>query len=312
MIAARAIPRCQGDAGKCLTHISARPERGTSLSSQGFKSVSKGRFMRSLSAQSLPQLGGQSSILARQKRDHIRLNGLLQRLDEAPVDRQDAVLLDIYRLVFPHAFAEEAVLWPLMRRVLPDGHALTLQVEVEHQQINDLVTELEALDPGSPAHRQVLVRVVDLLREDVRDEEDALLPRLQQVLKPGELRYLGTQWAFVRSIAPTRCHPVVSRRPPGNVLSALPLAVLDRARDAVDLRRARQALPAAVAGRLSGALTRAAHAVEHLPGLQTGERRPTRVEAGDQPVWRSLGIAAGVIASAILLRRRHRRNAAAA
>jgi hypothetical protein len=48
----------------------------------------------------------------------------------------------------------------------------------------------------------VLDRVVALLEQDVRDEEDALLPRLQQALTPGELRSLGTQWALVRSIAP--------------------------------------------------------------------------------------------------------------
>jgi hypothetical protein len=268
--------------------------------------------MRSIAEQDIDELGGPRSVLSRQKLDHIELHRLLGELRRSSPEQSEPLLIAIYRLVFPHAFAEEAVLFPAIRRALPDGEALTLQVEREHQAINELVTRLEALPRGSPEWRAVLDQVVPLLEQDVRDEEDALLPRLQQVLKPGELRYLGTQWAFVRSIAPTRCHPVVSRRPPGNVLSALPLAVLDRARDAVDLRRARQALPAAVAGRLSGALTRAAHAVEHLPGLQTGERRPTRVEAGDQPVWRSLGIAAGVIASAILLRRRHRRNAAAA
>jgi hypothetical protein len=265
--------------------------------------------MRSLSAQSLPQLGGQSSILARQKRDHIRLNGLLQRLDEAPVDRQDAVLLDIYRLVFPHAFAEEAVLWPLMRRVLPDGHALTLQVEVEHQQINELVTELEALDPGSPAHRQVLVRVVDLLREDVRDEEDALLPRLQEKLTPAQLRLVGLLWEAVRAIAPTRAHPVVSRRPPGNVLAALPLALLDRLRDLLDARLQGGAGAAAPALRgLSSALARASHGVERLPGMQRGEDQATRKGRSHGTQWGAAALVAIGLGSVglILASRRQR------
>jgi hypothetical protein len=32
--------------------------------------------------------------------------------------------------MFPHAFAEEAVLWPALRRVISGGEQLTVEVEV--------------------------------------------------------------------------------------------------------------------------------------------------------------------------------------
>ena len=236
-------------------------------------------MVRSISDQSEVELGGRSSVLARQRRDHIKLNGLLRNLALARADQQSLILLRIYRLVFPHAFAEEAVLWPVMRRVLPEGHSLTLQVEVEHQQINELVTRIEALSPTSPEHQQVLNRVLDLLQKDVRDEEDELLPRLQAKLTVGQLRLLGLAWEGVRLVAPTRAHPIVSRRPPGNVLSALPLALLDRLRDLVDMR-----FPPHSPGTLaklfcqgSSALARASHAAERLPGMKSGEDHATRV-----------------------------------
>jgi hypothetical protein len=54
---------------------------------------------------------------------------------------------------------------------------------------------------------------------------------MQELHGPRRLRLIGWQWELVRRISPTRPHPVVSRRPPGQVLSALPLTVLDRARD---------------------------------------------------------------------------------
>jgi hemerythrin superfamily protein len=257
--------------------------------------------MQSIAAQNLFELGGQGSILARQKRDHVKLDRLLQRLGETPPRGQGAVLLDIYRLVFPHAFAEEAVLWPAIRRLLPDGEALTLQVELEHQQINELVTELEALEPGSPQHQQILAQVVHLLREDVRDEEDALLPRLQEKLSPSQLRRLGIAWEIVRAIAPTRAHPIVSRRPPGNVLSALPLALLDRLRDLADgqlQQGAGRATP--VLRPLSHALRRASHAVERLPGMKRGEHPATRATGRRSflgPAAAGLTLAALVLAS---------------
>lgn len=170
--------------------------------------------MRSVADQTVAELGGRVSVLVRQKADHVRLDSLLQRLGEAPShDAQLPVLLELYRLVFPHAFAEESVLWPVMRRVLPDGGALTLQVEREHQEVNELVTGLEHLELGSPERQAVLDRLAEVLREDVRDEEDVLFPRLQERLPagrpaPAPRRGLGGR-------APRRSDPCApGRRPP--------------------------------------------------------------------------------------------------
>jgi hypothetical protein len=227
---------------------------------------------RSLARQDPDELGGRLSVLTRQKRDHVRLDELLHELDATPPERQDAVLRRIYRLVFPHAFAEEAVLWPVLRRTVPDGPALTLAIEQEHQEVNELVTRLEELAGDAPDRPAVLARLTEVLREDVRDEEDQLLPELQGLVSRRRLRALGLAWEAVRQVAPTRAHPVVARRPPGNAVAAVPLSVLDRARDRVD--GALQSGPArggAALERVSRSLTRAAHAVERFPLLRRGE-----------------------------------------
>ena len=227
---------------------------------------------RSLAEQDVLELGGRLSVLTRQKSDHVRLDQLLHELDATPADRQDPVLRRIYRLVFPHAFAEESVLWPVLRRILPDGPALTLEIEQEHQEVNELVTRLEQLAPDDPGRPAVLDRLVEVLREDVRDEEDQLLPELQGRVSPGRLRTLGLAWEAVRRVAPTRAHPVVARRPPGNVVAALPLSVLDRARDAVDaVLQSGPSRGGAALERVSRTLTRASHAVEHTPVMRRGE-----------------------------------------
>jgi hemerythrin superfamily protein len=255
--------------------------------------------MRSIAGQNVIELGGQGSVLVRQKRDHAQLDYLLQRLDALP-DQESRVLLRIYRLVFPHAFAEEAVLWPVIRRMLPEGHALTLQVEVEHQQINELVTRLESLPPASHEYRELLSRIIQLLREDVRDEEDELLPRLQAKLTSRQLRLLGLAWEFVRFVAPTRAHPIVSRRPPGNVISALPLALLDRCRDLVDerLHQKPAAATARMLSRTSSALARVTRGVEQLPGMKSGEDPATRSVRSKGAAWSSIAIATVIGASA--------------
>jgi hypothetical protein len=261
--------------------------------------------MKSLAHQNRSELGGRFSVMALQKRDHIELDRLLHRLSNAAGSEQDRTLLKIYRLVFPHAFAEEAVLWPVMRRLLPEGQELTLRVELEHQQINELVARLETLDHASPERGPLLDRIIGLLHADVRDEEDLLLPRLQAQLTRRQLRRLGIAWGIVRQIAPTRAHPIVSRRPPGNVLSALPLSILDRCRDALDALHHRA--PASPIRSVSLSLARAARAVERLPGMRRGEDPATRI--GRDAGWSGgAAIAATGLIAAILTARGLRRS----
>jgi hemerythrin superfamily protein len=238
--------------------------------------------IRSIADQTETELGGPSSILARQRRDHVELDLLLRQLEDP--GRNDGgrenVLRRLNRLVFSHAFAEEAVLWPVLRRALPDGEALTLRVEKEHQEVNDLVAALEHDGLAGPRGADRLARLVAVLREDVRDEEDVLLAQLQERLDDAELRRLGRRWEAARRISPRRPHPTVSRRPPGNAVSALPLAVLDRSRDVLDDAAGRvpeQLVPAT--RMLSRGLAAAAGLVERFPLAQRGERASTARDA---------------------------------
>jgi hemerythrin superfamily protein len=231
---------------------------------------------RSIADQTVEELGGPTSVLVRQRNDHVELDRLLRELDGTTGTEQDGVLRRIDRLVFSHAFAEETVLWPVIRRVQPDGDALTLQVEEEHQEVNELTSELERVGHADPRGAALLARLVEVLREDVRDEEDVLFPRLQEALDATAQRRLGLQWELARRVSPTRPHPTVSRRPPGNVVSGLPLTVLDRCRDLVDaaVQHAPQRV-APVAAALSRGLAVVAGWVERTPPPRRGDRPPT-------------------------------------
>ncbi|MFI8194878.1 hemerythrin domain-containing protein [Streptomyces sp. NPDC085946] len=187
---------------------------------------------RTIEEQTVDQLGGPGSVLARQRRDHAEMDRLMARYQALdPGEERERVLKETVQLVFSHAFAEETVLWPQVRRSVPDGEELTARVEEEHQQINDLVADIERLDPGDPEREEKVRRAFALIREDIRDEEDLLLPRLQESMGAARLRRLGKAWETVRLSAPTHPHPVVPRRPPGNAVLGVPLSLYDRLRD---------------------------------------------------------------------------------
>ena len=118
---------------------------------------------------------------------------------------------------------------------------------------------------------RVLHRLTGLLHDDVRDEEDQLLPRIQDRLSPTQVRLLGAAWEVVRRTAPTRPHPVVARRPPGNVLAALPLSIIDRLRDRVDAAAGRRPGPRPRLAAVSRRLTGVAHRVERWAPFRRGE-----------------------------------------
>ncbi|WP_214401554.1 hemerythrin domain-containing protein [Pseudonocardia lacus] len=235
---------------------------------------------RSIADQSVEQLGGRMSILTRQRADHERLDRLMARAREtldSPDEREHArALRALARLVFTHAFAEEAVLFPAARRVLPEGDPLTLRIESDHQEVDDVVSDLDGSARSEPGHVELMERAFAVLDHDVRTEEDELLARLQQLMSPRRLRLLGWTWELVRRISPTRPHPVVSRRPPGQTLSALPLTVLDRGRD--NLQRLDELTGHRFGSRLAPldrALAAAAGAVERWPVMRRGERAQT-------------------------------------
>ncbi|WNG93904.1 hemerythrin domain-containing protein [Mycobacterium sp. ITM-2016-00318] len=232
--------------------------------------------MPSLAKQDVGQLGGPNSVLTRQKRDHIQLNQLIEIVDSSRGSARRENLTQLCRLVFPHAFAEESVLWPAIRRWVPEGAELTLTIEREHQEINELFTELEEADTDSTRGDELWHRIVTLMREDVRDEEDRLLPMLQDAVSQRTLVMLGWAWEAVRRTAPTRPHPVVARRPPGNVAAAAPLTLLDRSRDFLDRRqRGMTGMPQRASRTVSAGLARVAGAIEHVPPLTRGENPST-------------------------------------
>jgi hemerythrin superfamily protein len=237
----------------------------------------------SIAGQDVDALGGPGSILVRQRRDHERLHELVGRVRATDGEAQDEVLTQLCRLVFPHAFAEEAVLFPAARKALAvEGDALSEGIEQEHQEIDEVYAALERSRRGDPGREALIERAIALLDRDVREEEDELLPRLRAHLDDRELRRLGLAWELVRRTAPTRAHPVVSRRPPGQTLSALPLTVLDRSRDQLDRLARRAPAPVATASSaVSRALGAVAGVVEHLPPFPRGERPSTHTPRTD-------------------------------
>ena len=171
-----------------------------------------------------------TDIVARQRADHARMNELIEAYERGDVAAKRDAFRELVTLVTTHAFAEETVLFPAARKVLDArGEQLTGALEDEHQQVNELIAELDGHGPDDARFVTKVPLLFGILRDDARREEDVLLVELADAA-PGELESLGRAWEASRRVAPNRAHPAVPRRPPVNALVAPFLTIVDHLR----------------------------------------------------------------------------------
>lgn len=143
------------------------------------------------------------------------------------------LLGDVIRLLSIHAAIEEQVLYPVLRDEVPGGEALVEEALREHQQVKELLADMEKTAAGDAAVRAKFEQLVRDVRQHVEEERAEAFPRLRETLGQDRLTEIGDALAAAKKVAPTRPHPHAPNTPPGNVVAGLGAAAVDRVRDAV-------------------------------------------------------------------------------
>jgi hypothetical protein len=164
--------------------------------------------------------------------DHRAVEALFSDLESRRGDA-DEVLRVIVRELSLHAGVEELVLYPVVEDRLPDGHAINETDLAQHQELKEVLVELDGADPDAPATARSLEQAKQLVMQHVRHEETAVLPRFVDVVGADERAELGDLFLKAKLKAPTHPHPHAPNRPPLNAVADAVAAVVDRARDAV-------------------------------------------------------------------------------
>ena len=165
--------------------------------------------------------------------DHAEVEQMFRQLESLPEgDSRSALVGDVVRELSVHAAIEEQVLYPAMRKALPDGDHLVQEAIEEHQQVKETLAAVESAD--SPAERDPhLVSLIGNVRHHVEEEETELFPKLRASITTAELQEMGGALASAKRLAPTHPHPNAPNTPPGNVVGGLAAAMIDKARDAL-------------------------------------------------------------------------------
>ncbi|HIV56515.1 MAG TPA: hemerythrin domain-containing protein [Candidatus Stackebrandtia faecavium] len=170
--------------------------------------------------------------------DHRAVETVFKELEEhtdEPQRRRDLVDHVITELV-KHSVAEEQYMYPAAREHIPNGDKLTEHEIQEHAEAERVMKDLERLEVTDPAFDEKLGTLMADIRHHVEDEEDELLPLLQEHCSDEQLQELGAHVLRAKKVAPTRPHPSAPDTPPANMIIDPGAGLVDRIRDRISER----------------------------------------------------------------------------
>lgn len=141
----------------------------------------------------------QCDVVAVLTHDHRELEDLFARIEAPGGDAQTTIDLVAQVTVefVRHSVAEERWLYPAVRETVPDGASLAGRVISGHAAAEQLLQELECLQPGDADYATTLTASVAALIADVRHhvhrEETELFPKLVAASTPEQLGELGAK-----------------------------------------------------------------------------------------------------------------------
>ncbi|RBY81224.1 hemerythrin domain-containing protein [Blastococcus sp. TF02-09] len=139
--------------------------------------------------------------------DHHEVLTLLGQIPAAAPDQRRDMADTIIAELMRHAIAEEMYVYPAMKEHLPGGEGRVEHDVEEHQQLTEIMKQLERLDADDASFLQTLGRLEEVLRDHVQDEESDQFPLLRAHLSREQLVEIGTKVEAAKKAAPTRPHP---------------------------------------------------------------------------------------------------------
>lgn len=135
--------------------------------------------------------------------DHRTIGQLARQLEdtEQPADIRDLYLKLVEDLA-AHEAAEQVVVFPAVRASLPDVESEAHARLGEHEEINELLAEMQTLAPAGLAFRKRASALLLDLQRHFETEEESLFPRLRAALPADRLVAMAGAAADAKANAP--------------------------------------------------------------------------------------------------------------
>ncbi|MEU0600173.1 hemerythrin domain-containing protein [Streptomyces sp. NPDC006393] len=166
------------------------------------------------------------------KHDHRMVEQLFRDYHAAASETQRRGVIELtIRELSKHAALEEMMVYPMAKKLLPDGAPRIDEHLSEHMAVKKLLHALDKLPAGDDRESDLMDQLRREVEEHVREEEGELMPELRARLSQQDLDELGRLLDQAKRSAPTRPHPNAPDHPPALTVLGPVAAAYDRLRD---------------------------------------------------------------------------------
>lgn len=170
--------------------------------------------------------------------DHKEMLALLAQLEQTvdPEQRRD-IIDTVTAEVMRHAVAEEMYVYPAIEERVPNGTAAVEHDKEEHEEIVQVMKQLEELDSRDAAFMERALVLKDLISHHGKHEEEEQFPQLRAHVAAEDLLELGRKVENAKALAPTRPHPGAPHSELFHKTVGTGIGMVDRLRDALTGRQ---------------------------------------------------------------------------
>jgi iron-sulfur cluster repair protein YtfE (RIC family) len=124
------------------------------------------------------------------KQDHQKVSGIFQQIQAATgpnsADERTQLFGQLKQELDLHAHVEETILYPALKQPA-ETRNITMEAYEEHQEVKDLLTEIEQTPVGDEEWDTLLMELKESVEHHVEEEEGEMFAQARDVLSPEQI-----------------------------------------------------------------------------------------------------------------------------
>lgn len=139
------------------------------------------------------------------KEDHKEMRRLFREFEKAqegPASRRRKVVDEIVAALTTHTYLENEVMYPEVRKLVPDLEDDILESYEEHHVADVLCAELAAMDASDDHFVAKTTVLIENVEHHVEEEEQEWFPKVREALGRSQLQEIGERMIALRPDAP--------------------------------------------------------------------------------------------------------------
>lgn len=175
----------------------------------------------------------QNDIIGKLLKDHQEVKAMFARIEKASPSQLGDMFWELTNELVRHEVAEEEIVYPEVRKALPNGDSLADARIHEQSEAEKLLDEMEKEGADAQDFRAHLEKLQKEVLAHAASEEQLVFTPLGEKLDADRRAKLGDRYEKAKAAAPTHPHPKAPDAPPGNMALGPIAALVDRVRDAM-------------------------------------------------------------------------------